>query len=197
MKTPFIGMLIVVLFFSACGDQKEQEIRAYLEEAFYLFHKKEENAAAIAELLTKGLTAYPDSIPLLQSRANLYCSLGMSSECREDILRLLALKPDLAEARMMLCLLDEFEGTDEQNSKACYQEAAEMFAARSPASSPEVKIGNECNYVFALLMARHPDAEKEKSAFLSRIEPESTGWMYHEMLHDFDRERALREVFGQ
>ncbi|MDR2819948.1 MAG: hypothetical protein LBB60_05410 [Desulfovibrio sp.] len=195
MKPSVAGLLFAIIFFVGCENQEKKE-QAYLEETFRLYQERHEDTAAIAGLLTKGLLAYPNSFPLLQARANLYCSRRMLSECRADTHQLLELKPSLIEAKMMLCMLDEFEGVARQIDETCYREVATIYAALPSTSSPDLEIGNKFNYVVALLMARHPNAEQEKAAFLSKVASEPQAWIYHGVLDDFNRERMLREVFG-
>jgi hypothetical protein len=98
------------------------------------------------------------------------------------------LKPTSVETRMMLCRLDEFEGIDRQNCKACYLEVVKLLA----------ESGDTLNYVFALLMAEHPDAEEEKAKLLESVAADSgKAQIYHDVLDDFDRMQVLRETFGQ
>lgn len=189
-------LLLTALLLPSCSGEKK-DVQAYLDEAFRLFQERHEDTAAIAGLLSKGLAEHPDSLPLLQSRASLYCNRGMPQECRADARRMLELKPDHTEARMMLCLLDEFEDVAGRNDHACYQGVADIYAARPPAASPEAETANTLNYVFALLMARNPDAEKEKNAFLEKMGSDPNAELYRSILNDFDRQRIFREVFGQ
>jgi hypothetical protein len=195
MKLSVACLTVAVFFFAAC-ENREKTVQEYLEETFRLYQERHEDTAAIAGLLTKGLTAYPDSLPLLQSRGNLYCSRGMLSECRADTRRVLELKPDFIEAKMMLCMLDEFEEVAGQSYETCYREVVNAYAALPSPSSPEWEIANKFNYVFALLMARHPDAEQEKAAFLIKTDSEPQSWIYHGTLDDFNRELILRGAFG-
>jgi hypothetical protein len=93
-------------------------------------------------------------------------------------------------------MLDEFEGAAPQVYETCYRDVAELFAA-GPAASAEQKTANTFNYIFAMMMANHPDAEKEKAAFLSKAASDPKAWIYHGVLDAFDRKRALREIFGR
>lgn len=198
MKKNTICILFVSLLLMSCGTTDDKgDIQSYLDETLRLYQEHNEDTAAIAKVLTDGLAAYPENIPLLQSRASLYCSRTMLKECRADIQHLLRLKPDLAEPQMALCMLDELEGMDSKFYESCYLKAADMFAARLSTSSSDAETGNKMNHVFALLMARHPDAEKEKAAFLSNVATDPQARIYHGILDDFNRERFLREAFGQ
>ena len=197
MKFFSVHLVLVVFFLTACGNQEEKDVQAYLEDVSRLSLEQKENTAAIAEILDKGLAVYPGSLPLLQSRANLYCSRGELRECRSDTRRLLEVQPGLVEAHTMICMLDEFEGSAREVYEPCYLKIVDMLAARPRASSPEMEISDNSQYVFALLMARHPDADKERAAFLSRVASDPQAWIYNKMFNDFDRTRALREVFGQ
>jgi hypothetical protein len=168
-----------------------------MEESSRLFMERNEETAAIIKPLSEGLAAYPENIHLLESRANIYCSRGMLPECREDSLRLLQLTSGRAEVRVMLCMLDEYEGGDRETYEACYRKVADQLAARPPAATPDKVISDKFNYVFALLMARAPEAEKEKTDFLSSVEADPRAWIYYGILDSFDRKQALREIFGE
>jgi hypothetical protein len=192
----FVACLLFAVTFIIVCENKKKTVQEYLDETFHIYQERYEDTAAIDELLTKGLITYPNSISLLQSRANLYCNRGMLSECRADAHRLLELKPSLAEAKMMLCMLDEFEGVSSQIYEICYREVANVYAAHISISSPELEIENQFNYVVALLMARHPDAEQEKVAFLSKVASKPQSWIYYGVLDDFNRECILHDVFG-
>ena len=198
MKIQTLCILFAAICFTSCGvtDEKD-DIQSYLDETVRLYQERNEDTVAIAEILTVGLSKYPDNMPLLQSRANLYCSRGMLQECRTDTEHLLELKPNLIEAHMMLCMLDEFEGVEEKTYSACYRNVVHLHAIQPQPSSPDKEISGAFTYVFALLMANAPDAEKEKAAFLSRANSEPQAWIYQDILNDFSRERALREVFGK
>jgi hypothetical protein len=196
MKLSVVCLLFTFLSFAAYANQANKEEQAYLEAMIRLYQEHPEDTANIIALLSKGLSEHPDSLPLLQFRANLYCSRGMLSECRADTRRTLRLKSNFIEARMMLCMLDEFEGVGSPLYEACYRKVAAMYAELQPASSDQ-EIANKFNYIFALLMARHPDAEKETTAFLSKMASNPQAHIYHEVLDNFNREHALREVFGQ
>lgn len=198
MKAKILFILFIIILITSCGSTDDKDdIQSYLDEASRLYQERNEDTAAISALLTKGLAKHPDSMPLLQSRANLYCSRGMLQECRADTQRLLELKPNLIEARMMLCMLDEFEGVDEMEYGACYHEVVNIMVTQPKRSSSDKEISDQFNYVFALLMANSPDAEKEKTAFLSRVESEPQAGIYQGVLTDFNRKRALRDVFGK
>ena len=182
------------------GNQEAKDVQAHLDAALRVYLEQPENIPSVIEPLNKGLAAYPDSIRLLQFRANFHCNGGMLAECRADNARVLELQPAQAEAFMMLCMLDEVEGAERQVYEACYLKAAELFAARSAPSrgwDGDLEISYKFNYVFALLLARHPDAEKEKAELLSRAAASHPSILVYisEMLNEFDRERILREVF--
>ena len=198
MKKNTIYILFVSILLISCGTANDKnDVQSYLDATFRLYQERFDDTAAIAELLTKGLTEHPESIPLLQSRADLYCSRGILKECRADTQHLLKLRPNLIEARMMLCMLDEFEGKGEKVYGACYREVVDLYTTRPQSSSPEKEISDKFSFIFALLMADSPDAEKEKEAFLSRVKSEPQAWIFQGILEDFNRERALREVFSK
>ena len=198
MSKNAISILFITFLLMSCGTADDtDDVQSYLDATTRLYQEKNEDTAAIAELLTKGLNNHPDSLPLLQSRANLYCSRGKLFECRADTQRLLELRPNLAEARMMLCMLDEFEGADEKSCEVCYSAVAELLSALPQPDSPEKEISNKFNYVFALLMANSPEAETEKSVFLSRVASEPQARMFQGLLENFNRKRALREILGK
>ena len=198
VKIKYLFLLFSAICLISCGatDDKD-DIQSYLDETSRLYQQRNEDTATISAVLTEGLTKHPDSIPLLQSRANLYCSRGMLQECRADTQHLLKLKPNLIEARMMLCMLDEFEGGDEEAYGACYHEVVNIMVTQPKRSSSDKEISDQFNYVFALLMANSPDAEKEKAAFLSRVESEPQAGIYQGILNNFNRKQALRDVFGK
>lgn len=196
MKYSLTCLLTVFIFLSACENQENKNVQNYLSETARLYRENTDDTAAIAQLLTEGLVVYPNSIPLLQSRANLYCSRGMLGECRADTLRLLQLKPNSTEGRMMLCMLDEFEGAGEQHYEACYLDVVNLFGATSTVASQDVKNTNKFNYVIALLMANHPDANREKEVFLSSVVSDDNAWIYEGVLNNFDRKRVLSEIFN-
>lgn len=196
MNYAFLYLLMAIVCLSACENQENIDVQKYLQETARLYRENNEDTGAIAKVLTEGLVAYPNSIPLLQSRGNLYCSRGMLGECRADTLRLLQLKPNSAEVRMMLCMLDEFEGADEQHYKACYLGVVDLLKAVPPAVSQNIKIANRFSYVFALLMASHQDANKEKETFLSSVVSDDNAWIYEGVLNNFDRKRVLSEIFN-
>lgn len=196
MKRYVIGTLLAVFLITACrtdGDKKD--VQTYLEETFLMYQERFDDTPAIAGHLSSGLAAHPDSIPLLQSRADLYCGRGLLRECRADTQRLLELKPGSIEGRMMICMLDEFEGADRQIYERCYREVADLYAALPPAASPDMEISNRFNQLFAVMMANSPDVEKEKAAFLAKAASDSRCRLYHEILSSFNRERVLREIF--
>lgn len=197
MKKNILYIIFATILLISCGREDENDVQSYMDATFRLYQERFDDTSAIEELLTKGLTKYPESIPLLQSRGDLYCSRGMLKECRADTERLLKLRPSLIEARMMLCMLDEFEGKDEEACGECYREVVGLYAARPQSSSPDKEISDKFSYVFALLMAKSPDAEKEKTALLSRVKSEPHAWIFQGILDDFNRERALREVFSK
>ena len=197
MKPSLACLLFGAIFLLSCERQEEKSVQSYLDATFQLYQEQGEDTTAIAKELTRGLTAYPDSVPLLLSRASLYCGRGMLSECRTDLQRLLKIQPTIIEARMTLCMLDEFEGTDKNTSENCYSEVVRQYAALPSAPSPELEVANSLNYVFALLMARHPDAEKEKSALLTRLGSEPQAHLYFEILNDFDRDIWLHKTLAQ
>lgn len=198
MKKNTICILFASILLISCETSDDKnDVQSYLDATFRLYQERFDDTSAIAELLTKGLAEHPDNIQLLQSRAELYCSRGVLKECRADTQRLLQLKPKLIEARMMLCMLDEFEGKDETVYGACYREVVDLYTTRLQSSSPEKEIPDKFSFIFALLMADSPDAEKEKAAFLSRVKSEPQAWIFQGILEDFNRERALREVFSK
>lgn len=198
MKKNILYILFAIILLISCGREDDKNnVQSYLDATFRLYQERFDDTSAIAELLTKGLAKYPENIALLQSRGDLYCSRGMLKECRADTERLLKLRASLIEARMMLCMLDEFEGKDEEVYGECYREVVALYAAQPQSSSPDKKISDKFSYVFALLMAKSPDAEKEKVVFLASVASEPRAWIYHGVLDNFDRERALREIFGK
>lgn len=106
--------------------------------------------------------------------------------------------PNRAEAIFGLCMMDELEGVNINRRKDCYIKAANMFHERKPASIDH-DIPNRFNYVLTLLMAEHPDAQKERVAFLEFIKsmPEYSLWLYEKALNDFNRKKMLKEIFNQ
>lgn len=195
MKQRAAFLMLAVFLFSAGGSlEQKKEAETYLEEVVQLYQKHFEDTAAIAALLSEAIAAHPDHIGLLNSRASLYCNRGMRAECRADTTRIVELAPENIEARSMLCILDDFEGVDRQTVAACYLDIAERYAAQPPADSPEREMYRRFNHVFMLLMAGHPDAEKEKEAFLLKVDSSPDAWMYHGVLDDFDRDMFLHKL---
>jgi hypothetical protein len=194
MNRYFAFLLLCLALCASCENKKAAQ--AYLDEVSQLYQERFDDTQALVALLSEGLSAYPDNIPLLESRTHLYCSRGMLPECRADVLRLLDQTSGRAEVRMMLCMLDEYEGGDWETYEACYREAAAQFAARFPAATPEQKTADKFNHIVSLLMARDPNAEKEKAAFLSGTKSHPNSEIY-EMLNSFDRKQMLHDIFGE
>lgn len=195
MKHFFLSLLLAVSCFCvSCGSSEEKDVQAYLDEITRLYQEAGGDTKAVDAVWAKGLAAYPDSIPLLQSRANMVCSRGMLAECRADSQRLLKLKPDMIEFRMMLCLLDDYERVCGQSCQPCYQKVADMYAARAATLPPERAVMDKANRVAALLLAGLPEAQAEKSAFLASL-PESEAKMQREILDYISRERILSDMF--
>ena len=175
--------LALLLARPACAEQ------ASLAEAARIMREQPKNTEAIAAALSRGLAKQPDSVLLLQARADLYCSRGLLALCRADAQRILQVRPEAVESLLLLCMLDELEGSAPESCAPCYEEAATRFAARL-AFTPQEKMANVLNRVIALLLARHPDAEKEKAALLA-------SGVSHPLLQHIDRKRALHSIFGE
>jgi len=175
--------LALLLARPVCAEQ------VFLAEAARIMREQPQNTEAIVAALNRGLAKQPDSVVLLQARADLYCSRGLLDLCRADSQRILQVRPDAVESLLLLCMLDELEGSTPESCASCYAEAATRFAARL-AFTPQEKMANALNRVIALLLARHPDAEKEKAALLAN-------GVSHPLLQHFDRKRALHSIFGQ
>ncbi|MDL2317278.1 hypothetical protein LJC59_09475 [Desulfovibrio sp. OttesenSCG-928-A18] len=197
-RAVLVCLFLPAFCLAACSGEKGPG--AYLDEAAGLYRQEPEDAAAIVAVFTRGLEAHPDNIPLLQSRAGFLCSHGMLPQCRADVDRLIQLKPELIEVRMMRCMLDEFEKADPEQYDACYRDIVGRIAALPPPAddeAPEHKLARKFNYVFALLMAGHPDAQTELEDLLEQARALQQEEFYIDLLRNFDRQRVLKDIFGQ
>jgi len=195
MRNYFILYIIVVSLLTACESQTK-DVQSYLEEVNLLSQKDTYDKDKAIKILSEGLIKYPNDTKLLETRATIYCQHGLIKDCRADTLHILELDQNRAEAIMGLCMMDEFEGAVLSSIKNCYMNAAKLFADRK-STSIEHEIANKYNYVFALFMAEHPDAQIEKANLFKMVES-TLGfdvWVYEMTFNNFDRNKMLNGMF--
>lgn len=200
---PFICLIILL---AAC-DRQAKGVQGYLDEVIILLRKDNfnYNKDEVIKMLSEGLEEYPDDIRLLTARSNVYCDHGLVTECRADLMSILKQDPERADSILELCMLDELEGADESASKQCYMKAAKIFSKYTSNSIKSIIynqfgikniIYNQFGYVFALLMADHPDAQKEKEELFTLVQltPGYNIDVFKVLLNDFNREKKLQSI---
>jgi tetratricopeptide (TPR) repeat protein len=149
-------------------------------------HSKESIHKAL-KLLGQARSIAPHDLFVLNNIAFCYIKLNKYKTALQITEKMLKIQPSALGARFFNCLLKERLGYPTQEWLACYQSAVQGL---KNSNSPK-----DVTYVFALLMAKDPDAQAVKDKYLAGLEPDTVETkMWNDMLKDFDRKKYLRKI---
>ncbi len=150
-------------------------------------YDRKEGRKKAEQLYKRALLIKPDDLSVLDSLARLYARQKRYQEALDLSNRYIAIQPSNLEAAMYRCMLWERMRYPKYNYMNCYKKILQGYRDR--------KETNGLNYVFAMMMADEPGAEKLKHAYIDSLKPGSSDReLWEDLLRNADRKKLLDEI---
>ena len=137
-------------------------------------------------LYKKALVIKPNDLSVLDNLSRLYAKQKRYQESLDLINRYIALQPSNIGVGMYRCMLWERMKYPKRDYMNCYKIVAQRYRKKKV---------NNINYVFAMILAAEPGAEKFKHAYIDNLKPGSSDReMWEHLLRNADRKKLLDEM---
>ncbi len=193
MKHSNIILLISVLISFSCDSQNEQgydkKAIALNNYATELMLNKPDSALL---LLNEATEIDPDYYLAHNNKINLFITKGEIDKAIRSAEKSVELKPNIAEAVIMLGMLYDYNGNTDK-AKEQYSKALDIFKKRLETSDKN-KFENRLNRAYALLLLGE---KKEGKTEIQKLLQENPNDYTIQILADFDKEQYLTDLFRQ
>lgn len=160
-----------------------------IETLMYLPHDiNEETVNKAILILTNYLKEEPNNIILLRYRAEAYNRNNKLEKSREDVKKIVSLRPDSITYLYWKCTLDEIIGDPKSEYMQCYNKVVDL-SAKELGSKKNTTFG----YIWALLMAERPEAKTLVENFIKTLSNSEMDILMKDLLLNFKRDKVLYE----